>query len=154
MKTNCPCGGLLHPAVAGRLSVWLVHVRLSGFVLKDCLSIHRVFTRCCFWCSSFGWLTFCPPWLVPLVFSGRAQTVWLMDTLLFGSFNQSMSWPACPSAVSPWQNISRPSVFSTDAINLNLQNAGSAVTPPFLDALSVVSTATAPSSSLKATSFG
>lgn len=37
MKTNCPCGGLLNPAVAGRLFVWLVHVRLYGFVFKDWL---------------------------------------------------------------------------------------------------------------------
>lgn len=38
MMKTCPCGGLLNPTVAGRLSVWRVHVRLYGFMLSLALS--------------------------------------------------------------------------------------------------------------------
>lgn len=148
MKTNCPRGGLLNPSVAGRLFVWLVHVRLFGFVLKEILDLSPCLS------SSLFFSVFLVDTVLPdfsLVFPGMAQTVWLMDTMLVWLINQSMSWPACPVGVIqcvPWRNISVPPhacLFDFDAINLKPANTGSAVTPPSRGTPWTVSIETSPS---------
>ena len=108
MKTNCLCGGLLNPTVSGRLclltrqSVWFCVERLSFSVH---LSWHFVLLN------------------LSLVFSGMAQTVGLMDTLMCRLIHQMMNWASCLVTV-PCQNISVPLntfLFNFDAINFNWQ---------------------------------
>lgn len=150
MKTNCPCGGLLIPSVAGRLSrlasprqiVWFCAKGLSLSTMSLLVAVNVLLL--------FGWLTFCPPWLVPFIFWEGSDSladghcaVWLI--------NQSMSWTACPS-VSSRGRISRPSVRLMQSTQTCKRRLRWGFT--LLDPLSVVSTATAPSWSLKSTSFG
>lgn len=152
MKTNCPCGGLLDPTVAGR------HVRLNGSVLKDwlCPACFYLLLFMYFFCSA-GWRSVLPD--LSRVFPGMAQTVWQTGHFcLFGSLSSGRAGPAlsrhCASACP--RNISvplTPVCFDFDAINVNLQTQ--APPPPtLLDSPSVVSVTAAPSRSFKATSFG
>lgn len=133
MKTNCPCGGLLNSTVAGRLFVWLVHVRLFGFVLNDWVNPPCLyFLLLMYFFCSVGWHSVLPD--LSLVLSGMAQTVCLMDTLFVWLINQSMSWPACPVTVHqcvPEYLFPSPAcLFRLWCNQLKLANAGSAVTPP------------------------
>lgn len=149
MKTNCPRGGHLNPAVAVRLYVRPVHVRLYC-IYPPCLFMLLVFF---FLCTSFVHLVdiLSSP-TCPSCFPGLAQTVWLMDNLLFGSLTSGWAGQLVLSlsiSVSPWQNISVPLAPVCSTLMQSTQ------APPWLHPLGpALSSFHCSSWSLKATSFG
>lgn len=138
MKTNCPCGGLLNPTVAGQLFVWQVHVRLYGFVLSLALSF--LVTLYVFFKCLFSWhlvLDLC------LVFSGTMKTVWPTD---LAPLTSQWAGRLVPSLSHGRISLSRSCLFVRLWCNqLKLTNTGSAVTHSILlDPPLVVSITTAP----------
>lgn len=136
MKTNLSLWwSLLNPTVAGQLFVWLVRVRLYGFMFKDWL-----YPSCLYFFPSVFYVLFfflvdvLPSLTCPFVVPRMAQTVWLMDTLLVWFINPSMSWPACPvtvhQCVPEYLCPSCTCLFRHWCNQLKPAKTGSEVTPP------------------------
>lgn len=117
LRLACPCQ-----------IVWLC--------VKKIVSIHRVFS---FMYSFYSVSQKCVLSDLSLVLPGMTQTLWLMDSLLWGSLT---SQPACLVTVHQgvlWQNIFVPltPVCFTNAVIFNLASMGSASDSTFLDSFSV-----------------
>lgn len=137
MKTNC--GGLLNPTAAG----WLLRCQrksdcmglcnLALFTVSSLVFVWLVFIFPVFFSRLVGWHSVLPD--LSLVFSGMSQTVWLMDSLLFGSLTR---WCTGQLVLSLSISVSRGRIsLSLSRLSvrlwcnqLKLGNTGSAVTPP------------------------